>query len=93
MATHSLNLPEKKEQLDGNNSSGQTFDSWSSVFPFDGTATSNDIHSNGNGRTESDDNDVYGKSRTRNVSGTSERSGQNFKDDPEEVERILDKLV
>ena len=83
---------EKKEYLNGNNSSRQTFGSWSSVLPLDGTGTRSDIHSIENGRTESDVYEVYGESRTRNSTGTQERIGENFRDDPEEVKRIIAEL-
>ena len=83
---------EKKEYLNGNNSSRQTFGSWSSVLPLDGTGTRSDIHSIENGRTESDVYEVYGESRTRNSTGTQERIGENFRDDPEEVKRVAKAL-
>ena len=83
---------EKKEKFNGNNSSRQTFSSWSSVLPLDGTGTRSDIHSIENGRTESDVYEVYGESRTRNGTGTQERIGENFEDDPEEVKSIIAEL-
>ena len=80
-----MNTELKKEFYDGNNSGRQTFGSWASTLPLDGRATRSDIHSVGNGRTESDVYDVYGESRTRNGTGTYERIGKNFEDDSKEV--------
>ena len=56
-----------------------------STLPLDGRATRSDINSVGNGRTERDAQNAYGESRTRNGTGTYERIGKNFEDDPEEV--------
>lgn len=83
---------EKKEYLNGNNSSRQTFSAWASVFSSNGARARSDIHSIENGRAESDVYEVYGGSRTRDGTGAYERNGQNIEIDLEEVEKIVKAL-
>ena len=87
-----VNYKRRKDYIYSNDGSRRLFNRWSSVLSSDRGRESSDIHSTEDRRAEDDVYGVYGESRKSNGTGTQERIGQNFEDDPKEVESIVAEL-
>lgn len=82
----------RKEYINEINGSSETFDSWINAFSAYRKGAGSDISDIGIGQGKNDADGIYGRAPELDSTGTQERSGQNFEDDPEEVKSVTKAL-
>ena len=82
----------RKEYENGINRSSETPNTWVNTLSAYRKGARSDISDIGIRRGKNDVDGIYGRASERNSTGTQERSRENFRDDPKEVERIVSEL-
>ncbi len=82
----------RKEYVNEIDGSSETLDTWIEALSAYRKGAGSDISDFGIGQGKNDSDGIYGRASERNGTGTQERSGENFRDDPEEVKSVIAEL-